>query len=82
MKIERRQIEGVKMFQPSEVEQKSRRNEGDSKKTHSRQQVRGERSQRIKRSNDGRVRSEKSEDSRSGRSHNTRRSDGGGETRH
>lgn len=60
MKIERRQIEGVKMFQPSEVEHKRRGNEGNKNKTNS---------------SDGRGRSEHRENSRSGRSRDTRKTD-------
>lgn len=70
MKIERRQIEGIKMFQPSEVEQKSSRSERNAKKTKPRQQARGE---QLRRSTDGRGRSEQKEDTRSGRGRDTRR---------
>ena len=77
MKIERRQIEGVKMFQPSEVEQKSNRSEGNSNKSHSRRPARGERGHGLRRSSDGRGSSEKREDSKSGRSRDTKRTDVG-----
>lgn len=79
MKIERRQIEGVKMFQPSEIKQKSRRKEGDSSESRSRKDSRGERGQGSRRSSDGRGRSEKREDSRSGKGHDARRADVAGE---
>lgn len=74
MKIERRQIEGIKMFQPSEVERKSSRSERHAKKTKPRQQARGE---QLRRSTDGRGRSEKKEDTRSGRSRDARRTNAG-----
>ena len=79
MKIERRQIEGVKMFQPSEIEQKSNRSEGNSNKSHSRRPARGERGHGLRRSSDGRGSSEKREDSKSGRSRDTKRTDVGEE---
>lgn len=75
MKIERRQIEGVKMFQPSEVKQKSRRHEGSSSETHSRQDSKGGRGQSSSRTSDGRGRSERRDDSRDGRGRSEKRAD-------
>ena len=75
MKIERRQIEGIKMFQPSEVEKRSRRSEDGSKETSSRQPARGERNRSSKRSAEGYKRSEKKEDAKSGRGRGPRRED-------
>lgn len=79
MKIERRKIEGVKMFQPSEVETKSRRSERDSSRTRSNSRGdRGQRSVSAGRSDaakDGRGRSEKRDNSRSGTSRDSRRSE-------
>lgn len=83
MKIERRKIEGVKMFQPSEVEPKSRRSERDSSRTRSNSRGdRGQRSVSAGRSDavkDGRGRSEKRDDSRSGTSRDLRKSEVVGE---
>ncbi len=75
MKIERRQIEGIKMFQPSEVEKRSRQSESGSKETSSRQPARGERHRSSKRSTEGYKRSEKKEDAKSGRGRGPRRED-------
>lgn len=83
MKIERRKIEGVKMFQSSEVEPKSRRSERDSSRTRSNSRGdRGQRSVSAGRSDavkDGRGRSEKRDDSRSGTSRDSRKSEVVGE---
>lgn len=81
MKIERRQIEGIKMFQPSEDENKSRRKERFSLGERSRQDSKGDRRE----SSNGRRRMERIDDSRDGRSkrsekgRDSRRADGVGE---
>ena len=70
MKIERRQIEGIKMFQPSQVEEKRKRSERNS---HSGERTSRERGQGLRQSSDERGRREKREDSRSGRSRDKRK---------
>ena len=81
MKIERRQIEGIKMFQPSEDEHKGRRKERFSSGERSRQDSKGDRRE----SSNGRRRIERSDDSREGSSRrsekgrDSRRADGVGE---
>jgi ATP-dependent RNA helicase DeaD len=84
MKMERRQMEGVQMFQPSEVEQRSRRREGDNsseKRRHSRQDSRGERSRGSRKddSKDERGRNGRRDDSESGKGRDPRRADTTGE---
>lgn len=68
MKIERRQIDGIKMFQPSELEEK-RRSERNTSKEHTRR----ERGPGLRRMGEDRGGREKREDSRSGISRDTRR---------